>query len=399
MKKTTRFKFNAYLQQVAKLNGITDVGDVGKKFSVEPSVTQSLMNVVQESSEFLTRINMTPVAELKGEKVGVGVNGSIASTTDTDGGKERQTADFTSLESNKYECQQVNFDFHMRYNQLDLWARYQDFQLRIRNAIAKRQALDFIMAGFNGISRAATSDRTKNPMLQDVAVGWLQKYRNEAPARVMSNITGEDGAVISPVIRIGKGGDYANLDAVVMDATNNLIAPWHQESPDLVVICGRKLLADKYFPLVNQEQPNTEAMAADVIVSQKRIGNLPAVRVPFFPANAIMVTTLENLSIYIMDESHRRHIEENAKRDRVENYESMKIDYVIEDYAAGCLIENIELLPASTEKSGVRVSKEDPQPSGADISALADAIVLAVKGAAAQPAPAGEETPKTEGEA
>ncbi|HFF8975878.1 TPA: phage major capsid protein, P2 family [Serratia marcescens] len=399
MKKTTRFKFNAYLQQVAKLNGITDVGDVGKKFSVEPSVTQSLMNVVQESSEFLTRINMTPVAELKGEKVGVGVNGSIASTTDTDGGKERQTADFTSLESNKYECQQVNFDFHMRYNQLDLWARYQDFQLRIRNAIAKRQALDFIMAGFNGISRAATSDRTKNPMLQDVAVGWLQKYRNEAPARVMSNITGEDGAVISPVIRIGKGGDYANLDAVVMDATNNLIAPWHQESPDLVVICGRKLLADKYFPLVNQEQPNTEAMAADVIVSQKRIGNLPAVRVPFFPANAIMVTTLENLSIYIMDESHRRHIEENAKRDRVENYESMKIDYVIEDYAAGCLIENIELLPASTEKSGVRGSKEDPQPSGADISALADAIVLAVKGAAAQPAPAGEETPKTEGEA
>lgn len=184
-----------------------------------------------------------------------------------------------------------------------------------------------------------------------------------------------------------------------MDATNNLIAPWHQESPDLVVICGRKLLADKYFPLVNQEQPNTEAMAADVIVSQKRIGNLPAVRVPFFPANAIMVTTLENLSIYIMDESHRRHIEENAKRDRVENYESMKIDYVIEDYAAGCLIENIELLPASTEKSGVRVSKEDPQPAGADISALADAIVLAVKGAAAQPAPATEENPTTEGEA
>lgn len=370
MKKTTRFKFNAYLQQVAKLNGITDVGDVGKKFSVEPSVTQSLMNVVQESSEFLTRINMTPVAELKGEKVGVGVNGSIASTTDTDGGKERQTADFTSLESNKYECQQVNFDFHMRYNQLDLWARYQDFQLRIRNAIAKRQALDFIMAGFNGTIRAATSDRAKNPMLQDVAVGWLQKYRNEAPSRVMSNITGEDGAMISPVIRIGKGGDYANLDAVVMDATNNLIAPWHQESPDLVVICGRKLLADKYFPLVNQEQPNTEAMAADVIVSQKRIGNLPAVRVPFFPANAIFVTTLENLSIYIMDESHRRHIEENAKRDRVENYESMKIDYVIEDYAAGCLIENIELLPEA--KSG----------PASDVGALADAIVQAIQGKA-----------------
>lgn len=371
MKKVTRFKFNAYLTQVAQLNGITDVGDVSKKFNVEPSVTQTLMNVVQESSDFLTRINMTPVAELKGEKVGVGVNGSIASTTDTDGGKERQTADFTSLESNKYECQQMNFDFHLRYNQLDLWARYQDFQLRIRNAIVKRQALDFIMAGFNGTRRAATSDRAKSPMLQDVAVGWLQKYRNEAPARVMNNVTGKDGAVISPVIRIGKEGDYANLDAVVMDATNNLIAPWHQESPDLVVIVGRKLLADKYFPLVNQEQPNTEAMAADVIVSQKRIGNLPAVRVPFFPANAIFVTTLENLSIYIMDESHRRHIEENAKRDRVENYESMKIDYVVEDYAAGCLIENIELLPVEAKSAPV-----------SDVGALADAIVQAIQGKA-----------------
>lgn len=62
-----------------------------------------------------------------------------------------------------------------------------------------------------------------------------------------------------------------------------------------------------------------------------------------------MVTSLENLSIYFMDESHRRHMEENAKRDRVENYESMNIDYVVEDYAFGCLIENIELLAQKTE--------------------------------------------------
>ncbi|WP_025121249.1 MULTISPECIES: phage major capsid protein, P2 family [unclassified Serratia (in: enterobacteria)] len=381
MKKQTRFKFNAYLLQVAKLNGI-DVGDVSNKFSVEPSVTQTLMNTTQETSDFLTRINFVPVDESKGEKVGVGVGSSVASTTDTDGGEERQTADFTALESKGYECHQVNFDFHLRYKQLDLWARYQDFQLRIRDAIVKRQALDFIMAGFNGVKRAPTSNRVKYPLLQDLAVGWLQKYRDEAPARVMSKVTAEDGTV-SNVIRIGKGGDYANLDALVMDATNNLIAPWHQESPDLVVICGRQLLADKYFPIVNQEQTNTEAMAADVIVSQKRIGNLPAVRVPFFPANAVFVTSLENLSIYFMDESHRRHIEENAKRDRVENYESMNIDYVVEDYAFGCLIENIELLaPVAPKAAAFSAMETSP---GTDIGALADAIVSAVKGAA-QPA-------------
>ncbi|MGP3592643.1 phage major capsid protein, P2 family [Vagococcus sp. WN89Y] len=341
MRPETRFKFNAFLSRVAELNGI-DVGDVSKKFTVEPSVTQTLMDTVQESSDFLTRINIVPVGELKGEKVGVGVTGSIASTADTAGGTARQTQDFAQLESNKYECDQINFDFHIRYKTLDLWARYQDFQLRIRNAIIKRQSLDFIMAGFNGVKRAATSNRAENPLLQDVAVGWLQKYRNEAPARVFSKVTDEEGQVISDVIRVGQGGDFANLDAVVMDATNNLIAPWYQEDPDLVVIVGRQLLADKYFPIVNKEQDNSEMLAADVIISQKRIGNLPAVRVPFFPADAMFITRLDNLSIYFMDESHRRVIDENAKLDRVENYESMNIDYVVEDYAAGCLVENIK---------------------------------------------------------
>lgn len=310
MRQETRFKFNAYLSRVAELNGI-DAGDVSKKFTVEPSVTQTLMNTMQESSDFLTRINIVPVSEMKGEKIGIGVTGSIASTTDTAGGTERQPKDFSKLASNKYECDQINFDFYIRYKTLDLWARYQDFQLRVRNAIIKRQSLDLIMAGFNGVRRAETSDRSSNQMLQDVAVGWLQKYRNEAPARVMSKVTDEEGHTTSEVIRVGKGGDYASLDALVMDATNNLIEPWYQEDPDLVVIVGRQLLADKYFPIVNKEQDNSEMLAADVIISQKRIGNLPAVRVPYFPADAMLITKLENLSIYYMDDSHRRVIVEN----------------------------------------------------------------------------------------
>ncbi|MDI4516780.1 capsid protein, partial [Escherichia coli] len=82
MRQETRFKFNAYLSQLAKLNGIS-VDDISKKFTVEPSVTQTLMNTVQASSAFLQMINILPVAEMKGEKIGVGVTGTIASTTDT----------------------------------------------------------------------------------------------------------------------------------------------------------------------------------------------------------------------------------------------------------------------------------------------------------------------------
>ncbi|EDW9089995.1 capsid protein, partial [Salmonella enterica subsp. enterica serovar 4,[5],12:i:-] len=114
MRPETRFKFNAYLTRVAELNNIS-TDDVSKKFTVEPSVTQTLMNTVQASSAFLQMINIFPVDELKGEKIGVGVDGTIASTTDTSGDDERETADFVALESNLYECNQVNFDFHLRY--------------------------------------------------------------------------------------------------------------------------------------------------------------------------------------------------------------------------------------------------------------------------------------------
>lgn len=350
MRKNTRFKFNAFMSRLAELNGI-EADDMNKKFTVEPSVTQTLMNRVQESSDFLTRINVVPVSEMKGEKIGIGVSGSIASTTDTAGGDERETADFAALDSNGYECVQVNYDFHIRYNTLDLWARYEDFQSRLRDAIVKRQSLDRIMIGFNGVQRAKTSNRAKYPMLQDVAVGWLQKYRDHAPERVLSRVLADDGSVVSETVRIGRGGDYANLDALVMDSTNTLIEPWYQEDPELVVICGRQLLADKYFPLVNQSQANIEALAADLIISQKRIGNLPAVRVPYFPADALMVTRLDNLSIYFQEGTHRRMIDEVPKRDRIENYESINEDYVIEDYAAGCLIENIVLGEFTTVKA------------------------------------------------
>ena len=343
MRKETRFKFNQYLSRIAELNGIA-ASDLDKKFAVEPSVTQTLFDKIQQSSSFLKLINMVTVGELTEEKVGIDVTGSIASTADTDGGVERKTADFGKLDSYRYFCHPVNFDYHLKYSKLDLWARFQDFQIRIRNAIIKRQALDYITIGFNGVSRAATSDRAQNPLLQDVAVGGLQKYRNDAPERVMSSITAKDGTVISDTIKVGKGGHYANLDALVMDAFESLVAEIHRENPEMVVICGRRILTDKYFPMINKFQANSEQLAGELIISQKTIGQLQAVRAPFFPANSVFITTLDNISIYLYEDGHRRHIVENPKLDQVENYEQVKVDFVVEDYEAGCLIENIEIL-------------------------------------------------------
>ncbi|HAW3126583.1 TPA: hypothetical protein JLR87_003711 [Escherichia coli] len=141
----------------------------------------------------------------------------------------------------------------------------------------------------------------------------------------------------------GKGGEYANLDAVVMDAVNELIDVVYQDDDDLVVICGRELLSDKYFPLVNKEQENSEKLAADMIISQKRMGGLQAVRAPFFPPNALLITRLDNLSIYWQEDTRRRSVIDNPKRDRIENFESVNEAYVVEDYRCAALVENIQI--------------------------------------------------------
>ncbi|EOC1089948.1 phage major capsid protein, P2 family [Cronobacter sakazakii] len=392
MKKKTRFAFNAYLQQLAKLNGI-DVNDIGSKYTAEPSVAQTVETKIQESSAFLTRVNVVPVDEQSGERLGLGIGSTVAGTTDTTK-KEREPTDPTYIDGEGYKCTQTNFDTALGYEKLDLWAKFDDFQLRIRDAIIKRQALDRIMIGFNGERREKTSDRLTYPLLQDVNIGWLEKIRREAPVRVLSQIVGSDGTVISQKVRIGKGGDFKNLDALVMGAVSEKIEPWYQDDTELVVICGRSLMADKYFPIVNRDQPNSEALAADLIISQKRIGGLPAVQAPFFPANAILITRLDNLSIYWQDGTRRRAVIDNPKRDRIENFESVNEAYVIEDYDCVALIENIEVLETEDAPAQQAAAADMSDEQLARIVAMAATVVQSMNASAAPQAaenPAGGE--------
>ncbi|MGV4733213.1 phage major capsid protein, P2 family [Burkholderia pseudomallei] len=336
MRKETRLAYSKFAAQIAKLN---DTADVSAKFAVEPSVQQTLETKMQESSAFLKSINVLPVTDQEGEKLGLSVSGPIASRTDTTKG-ERKPIDPTALDSNRYRCEKTDYDTAIPYRKLDAWAKFPDFQTRIRNVILNQSALDRIATGWNGVKVAATTDRATNPLLQDVNIGWLQQYRDRAGHRVL-----HEGKQAGKVL-IGKGGDYANLDAIVLDLVSSMIDPWFQEDTGLVVICGRELLHDKYFPLVNTTQAPTEQLAADMIVSQKRIGNLQAVRVPFFPKRALMVTKLENLSIYFQEGARRRALIDNPKRDQIENYESSNDAYVVEDFGCGCVAENLELAAA-----------------------------------------------------
>jgi hypothetical protein len=70
--------------------------------------------------------------------------------------------------------------------------------------------------------------------------------------------------------------DYVNLDALVIDAIE-LLDEWQRDSTDLVVIAGRDLVHDKYFPMINAAGDSAMQQEARdrILRSEKQIGGLP----------------------------------------------------------------------------------------------------------------------------
>ena len=129
------------------------------------------------------------------------------------------------------------------------------------------------------------------------------------------------------------------------DAVNEVIAPGTRTIPTWWSSAVRKLLSDKYFPIINNADDNQNKLAGQVLVSQKQIGGLKAVRVPFFPEDKLLITKISNLSIYPQTGARRRYIEDEPKRNRIVNYESSNDAYVVEDYDCTALVENIVIGP------------------------------------------------------
>ena len=335
MKPETREKLDAYTAEIGKINGAKNVAQT---FNVTPTVAQSLELRVQESSHFLSLINIVQVSEQEGEKIGLGVANQPLAYRTASG--PRTPVDPIAMDSSGYFCRQTNFDTQITYAQVDQWAKFPNFQRLVRDAILGQVACDRIMIGWNGTSAAATTDRAANPLLQDVNIGWLKKLRLAAPARVISEALPGIGKV-----RIGLTGDYVDLDALVFDLINNIIDPWHRaalEALGFVVITSRDLNADRLFPLVQTVNPPSEMMAADVIIRAGKAGGLPVVHVPYFPANSLLITPLSNLSVYWQSGTRRRRIVDNPARDRIEDYQSVNEAYVIEDMGKCAFVENIQ---------------------------------------------------------
>lgn len=308
-----------------------------KMFNVEPSIAQELNDAITAKSDFLQRINVIGVSEIKGQKVFLGVSGPVTGRTNTKT-TDREAKDASALDNSTYELFSTESDVSLPYAKIDAWAKFPDFHQRYSAAVQKQIALDRIMVGFHGTTAAAQTDIVAHPMLQDVNKGWLQIAREQIPQQVMSQ------GLTAGKVTLGEGGDYANLDALVHD-TKQMVDERVRDGGDLIAIIGSDLLAaDKAKLYAKQGDVPTEKERIEDAQVIATYGGLPSFSVPFFPVNAVLVTSFDNLSIYFQDSSWRKQTIDNPRRSRVEDYNSRNEGYVIEQLEKFAMTENVELI-------------------------------------------------------
>lgn len=326
----------AMISEVAAAQGISKE-QVSNGYTIAPTAVQKMYDEISQNTELLQKINLRPKTEKVGEVIGLS-SGLIGSNTDTTGaGKERKPKPIHNLSGRKYSLEKTNFDAALRYDEIDQWAHLTDFPKHVNKKIAESIALSLVTIGMNGTSRADDSDASANTMLQDVAKGWLQKMREENKARCI----GTAGTSVTSVPYGPGATNYKNLDAVVTDALNIMDERFADRS-DFVVLASRRTVGDKYLRIVNKSgETATEIEAGGRLNKERTLGGLPVMYVPNMPQNTLLITPLSNLSIYYQISGERRLIVDNPRKDQLESLQSKNIDFIVEEYGAAVLIENL----------------------------------------------------------
>lgn len=308
---------------------------VGQMYTATPSIAQTIYDLmVEEADPFLNEINILPVQDVQGEKVGLSVTGLVVSRTDTSGAGERAAKNFIDPLEKGYQLYSVDSDIAIPYSLLNAWSKFPDFAERLNRAIKKALALDLIRVGWHGTSAAATTNSTTYPNGEDVNIGWLKQIKDyNSGSQYLA------GTVGVPV-ELG-GNDFPNLDSLVHDAITRL-AVYHQDRTDLVALISRNLVnaaKGKYYADLGNSAVEKEKIGKIV----QTYGGLQSMTPPAFPAGKILVTPLANLSVYYQETSWRRQQIDEPKKNQLADYNQRNEGYVVEDFTASSYIDNITL--------------------------------------------------------
>ncbi|MFC0815008.1 P2 family phage major capsid protein [Pasteurella multocida] len=327
MENLTVNKYRAYIQHLSNSLKLDNNGALFV-YNLDPKQEKQFFANLKKNS-FFGLINVIKSRFSEGNTLGIQI--PMPSTTDTD--REERQPDKAYIEPfQRFYCEQINIDSCVSYPKLDSLASYldKDFDQELERYLDKQTLLSLLMVGFNGKKRTTetTSTPAENKLAEDVKKGWLQQIREEKASVV---ITGAN---------VGEGQQYKNLNALIKAGLAKIENP-HKMHGDLVAICGRNVLAD--YPVVIEYDNLSTEKTAQVTISQKLIGGLKAFNVPYMPENSILITRLDNLSLYVHTGTIRRMLETNSRKDRLEHYFSMSLDFIVENYDCVALLDNIQI--------------------------------------------------------
>ena len=325
MKSQTKKLYKELQAGMAETYGV-DVEDVTQNFEVSIPLETELNDAILESTDFLGKINVLPVTDMKGQALRLGIDGILAGrTTGTREGKKLGSPNGTA-----FEVKQTNFDVAIDYNTLDSWARLGDLSEKYMPLVYSAIALDRITVGFYGTSAADTTDPVANPLGEDVNVGWLELLRTKKAGNYLT-----EGSTAGQ-IRIGATGDYKSVDGLANDLLQSI--PVEHRTGKEVVIIGSGL-ASYDSNKVYSDHGETPSEKKDIHLMAKSYGGMPAIQVPRFPANGMMVTDPKNLHLYFQEGKTRRSTKEESALSCVVDYMSSNDAYAIGNLEAIKAIE------------------------------------------------------------
>ncbi|MDH2997859.1 hypothetical protein A1D22_00725 [Pasteurellaceae bacterium LFhippo2] len=325
MENLTDQKYRAHIETLSNDLKLDKSGEI----EVYESITKEELNFLKsiKKHNFLGSINFFKANQVKGTCLGLNI--PIPNRTNTDKYNREVTKAFiTPIQT--FECTSLNLDSYINYAKLDSFTQLDDvkFESALDSYLNAQLLTALFISGWNGKTKATDiSDPEANPLGEDTHIGWLERIRANAPLKT------EKGA------KVGEGQTYKSRNALIKACLAKMDNPYRAKG-DLVAICGRSIFGEMQTATTAEDLTDKNK----AIIAQQTIGGLKAICCPYFPENSLLITSLDNLSVYYYKDAFRRFEENVPAKDRVEYYRTFKVDFIVEDYNAVALFDDIEII-------------------------------------------------------
>lgn len=321
-----------YREQLAKAYGLP-AASLDKQFSVTGPVETKLRQALLDSVEFLKLITYLDVDQIRGQVVQVGVGGLYTGRV-----QNGRFSASVGVDGNTYDLVETDSCASLDWGTLTTWANSGsegEFMRLVNDFSNKSFALDMLRIGWNGVSVATTTDPETYPLGEDINKGWHQLAREWNGGSQIIKAAAGDKIYFDPE----GDGDYITLDQMASDIIHTTIDPAFQNDPRLVVLVGTDLVAAAQAKIYSEAHHPTEQIAAQSLA--KSIAGRKAYIPPYFPANRMVVTTLDNLHIYTQRGTRKREAKDNQETKSFNNRYWRMDGYALPEYKAyGGIEEN-----------------------------------------------------------